>query len=115
MSEQSKKRMFYRAKPSNNRRFTVVGLENEDGSYSIGLSISGDKDSFNKKLGLLIAEGRARKRPISSNVVFNEEGVSKETQFIKMAKDMPNKLPDLFDKNKLGKNNSFRGSFERKK
>lgn len=101
--------LVYKSKPSTEgpkRRYVVVGVKNENGTYRIGLSIASEKEQFVKKRGIEIAKGRANKRPISESVLFNEEESSIQNQFTKFAKDLPKKIPELFSKEKWVQQNS---------
>lgn len=49
-------------KTSNDKRSTIVGIVDEQSSHiDIGVSVCGPNDQYHKKLGKIIAEGRAQK------------------------------------------------------
>jgi hypothetical protein len=55
--------IFFHTKPEKNkRRATFAGII-EGKIIKVGISVCSHKDNFQKKLGRIIAEGRARKNP----------------------------------------------------
>ena len=55
---------FYHRNKTGQKKATFAGVVNEeDNQLRIGLSICNPKDNFCKKIGRLIAEGRACKKP----------------------------------------------------
>ena len=64
---------FHKRNVGKVRSFTLASIYDTDtNTISIGMALCGLKDSFNKKIGRTIAEGRARKNPlIIINIDFN--------------------------------------------
>lgn len=65
---------FFHRNQGYEKKATFAGVINsEDNQLRIGLSVCSSKDNFCKKIGRLIAEGRAGKKPVT---IINLEGVS---------------------------------------
>lgn len=104
---ENQKKMVYRSKDGDDRRYTAVAVLKEDGSYDVGVSVASECDQFIKRKGVLIAEGRALKRPTLRGVRFDSKKSSTQTQFVKMAREM-SKNEDFSNILKNGKSLTIR-------
>lgn len=80
-----------------NRRMTVTGLWDDkdiNHPFLIGVALCSNKDSFCRKVGRTISEGRAKKRPFA---------IHNNVKTFKRAKEMFYKeiLPELITSNQL--------------
>lgn len=84
---------IYHSKPNTSfRRHTIVGIMSDD-QMLIGYSATSDKDSFNKKLGIKIASGRANKCPYQTIKVLNRDKKEMKLVFHELAKKFPTLNP----------------------
>lgn len=63
MSTQTLNFLFHEKQVNEKGQRRTIAATVKDNTMSIGISICGPRDNFNKKLGRVIATGRANKKP----------------------------------------------------
>ena len=58
-------KMYFHGKDKDDNRYTLAAIES-DGIIKFGSAVCSKKDNFSKKIGRLIAEGRAKTKPITT-------------------------------------------------
>ena len=82
-------------------RITICGILSDDGDLVLGLSRCSGKDNFTKKIGRLIARGRASTKPIKEYYLKVKEGRFEEPpvhQFIHYAEELIKEIEPIRNK-----------------
>lgn len=94
MQKENNKFIFHSRETNGMRRHTLVGILNDD-VLSIGYAVASDRDSFTKKLGRVIAEGRAVKKPKEKLAMAGKKNYEVHQSFVQYAKSFPTMFKDL--------------------
>lgn len=94
MQKDNNKFIFHSRETNGMRRHTLVGILNDD-ILNIGYAVASNRDSFTKKLGRVIAEGRAIKKPKEKLAMVGKQNYEIERSFIQYAKSFPTMFKDL--------------------